>query len=514
MRRTTITLVLVWCLVVPFSGAITTTRAQSQLPGEPLTNSDIVQMVSTKISADDIITKIKTSRCHFDTNPTVLEELRYKRVPEPVLVAMAEAPFGAPRPPRVEVPIAETIRKDAGSNASPVVDKTQRAKPLRSTLPQTTEASGAEPSVDVTSLSEDLQDEIALGYGRMGTLLSNYPAIRGTKEDNLAQAVLAKLRATAVVRNAPTLPYDVTIIERNDVNAFTTFGGHHFVTSAMARLLGDDAGLWAAVEGHELGHSIGRHVYKTYLRDTDLQRQIAYLRRRVASGDQSANWSLIAVAVAGRLLNNKMERNDENEADRLALSMMVEAGYHPDFEIALIHKLKAKTGDQSKFAALFSDHPRWATREERALKIYDEALARFESRWPDTASSPGGLPPMIATVGKVSIKQDKIQKGVVMQAPYSIRNAKGIEIDAAVFFSFKGNAVPSLNPQFQATDGSFVAIKGFMPGSRIQSGSMEIAIPSAAIGISERKLKARFCLINADEPVECSKEVDASFPKN
>jgi hypothetical protein len=353
----------------------------------------------------------------------------------------------------------------------------------------------------------------------MGTLLSNYPPVRGTKEDDLAQTVFAKLRATAVVQNAPTLPYDVTIIERNDVNAFTTYGGHHFVTSAMASLLGDDAGLWAAVEGHERGHSIGRHVYKSYIRDIELQRQIAYLRYRISLGDQSANWSLIAVAVAGRLLNNKMERNDENEADKLGLSMMVEAGYHPDFEIALIHKLKAGTGDQSKFAALFSDHPRWATREERALKLYDEALVRFESRWPDAVSSPGGLPPMIATIGKVSIKQDKVEKGVVMQIPYSISNAKGIEIDAAeidaaVFFSFKGNAIPSLNPQFQAKDGSLVATKGFMPGSRIQSGSIDIAIPSAAIGISERKLKARFCLINLDEPVECSKEVDASFPKN
>jgi hypothetical protein len=194
--------------------------------------------------------------------------------------------------------------------------------------------------------------------------------------------------------------------------------------------------------------------------------------------------------------------------------MMVDAGYHPDFAITLYRKLKARMGDQSKFGALFSDHPRWATREEQALKIYDEALARFESRWPDTASSPGGLPPMIATIGKVSTKQDKIEKGVLMHAPYSIRNAKGIEIDAAVFFYFKGNPVRSLNPQFQAKDGSLVAIKGFMPGSTIESGSMDIVIPSTAIGISERKLKARFCLINAGETVECSKEVDASFPKN
>src|SRR5439155_5313445 len=98
--------------------------------------------------------------------------------------------------------------------------------------------------------------------------------------------------------------------------------------------------------------------------------QIDYLRYRVSSGDQSANWSLIAVAVAGRLLNNKMERSDENDADKLGLSMMVEAGYHPNFAITLFHELKTRMGDQSKFGALFSDHPRWATREEHIAKLY------------------------------------------------------------------------------------------------------------------------------------------------
>lgn len=114
MRRITVTLVLVWCLVVPFSGTLTTTRAQSQLPGEPLTNSEIVEMVRTKLSADDIVAKIKTSRCHFDTNPTVLDELRYKRVPEAVLVAMFEAPFGAPIKPAAEVPQADIRQINIG----------------------------------------------------------------------------------------------------------------------------------------------------------------------------------------------------------------------------------------------------------------------------------------------------------------------------------------------------------------------------------------------------------------
>jgi hypothetical protein len=132
MHRTLLALLLATCFLVPFSDLPTATRAQNQLSQEPLTNSDVFLMVRSKLSVVDIIAKIKTSRCHFDTTPTVLEELRYKRVPEAVLAAMSEAPFGAPMPPRVEVPKAEIIRKDVGrvrSDSSPVADKAERAEP-------------------------------------------------------------------------------------------------------------------------------------------------------------------------------------------------------------------------------------------------------------------------------------------------------------------------------------------------------------------------------------------------
>ena len=47
--------------------------------------------------------------------------------------------------------------------------------------------------------------------------------------------------------------------------------------------------------------------------------------------------------------------------------------------------------------AFFSDHPRWATREERITKNYDLALSAFNASWPIVAQSPGGLPPQITT---------------------------------------------------------------------------------------------------------------------
>src|SRR5262245_13307383 len=58
-------------------------------------------------------------------------------------------------------------------------------------------------------------------------------------------------------------------------------------------------------------------------------------------------------------------------------------------------------GDQSKAVAFFSTHPRWETREQKALKAHDKAMSIFNAKLPNAAKSPGGLSPAVANVSKV-----------------------------------------------------------------------------------------------------------------
>ena len=75
-----------------FLSCVSFAFAQSTL--NPLTNADIVTMVRAKLPAALIIQKINTSPCAFDTFPSVLAELKYKGVPDEVLMAMVQAPHG------------------------------------------------------------------------------------------------------------------------------------------------------------------------------------------------------------------------------------------------------------------------------------------------------------------------------------------------------------------------------------------------------------------------------------
>ena len=60
----------------------------------PLSNKDIVFMVDQKLEAEAIIKTIKSSPCTFDTFPPLLREMKRRGVPEDVLQAMVDAPYG------------------------------------------------------------------------------------------------------------------------------------------------------------------------------------------------------------------------------------------------------------------------------------------------------------------------------------------------------------------------------------------------------------------------------------
>lgn len=68
------------------------------LPGEdditPLRNKDVLAMVQNRVPVETIIRAIKSSPCTFDTFPPVLRDMKRRGVPDAVLQAMIEAPYG------------------------------------------------------------------------------------------------------------------------------------------------------------------------------------------------------------------------------------------------------------------------------------------------------------------------------------------------------------------------------------------------------------------------------------
>ena len=70
----------------------------------PLRNADVVRMHQAGMKPGQIVTRIVTSSCNFDTFPPVLRELRMKGLPNAVIMAMTMVPYGPPASPHEEIP--------------------------------------------------------------------------------------------------------------------------------------------------------------------------------------------------------------------------------------------------------------------------------------------------------------------------------------------------------------------------------------------------------------------------
>jgi predicted Zn-dependent protease len=77
------------------------------------------------------------------------------------------------------------------------------------------------------------------------------------------------------------LPYHwtFTILRTSDVNAISLPDGEVAAYGGLAKLIGNNRGLWAAVLSHEISHLARRHSVRKALYHLYLQQQIDYYKR-------------------------------------------------------------------------------------------------------------------------------------------------------------------------------------------------------------------------------------------
>ncbi|MDB5489147.1 MAG: hypothetical protein JWQ58_2862 [Reyranella sp.] len=110
-----------------------------------------------------------------------------------------------------------------------------------------------------------------------------------------------------------------------------------FVTRGLLALLEDEAELAAAI-GHELGHLVQRHAaQRARVRQGVLD---AAVEAATTSGSVTVGRS---VAQDGLLALRRYSREQELEADRLALGYIVKAGYRGDAVASLIDRLRRQS---------------------------------------------------------------------------------------------------------------------------------------------------------------------------
>lgn len=278
-------------------------------------------------------------------------------------------------------------------------------------------------------------------------------------------------------------------------------------------MIGTNRGLWAAVLSHETEHTAQRHWVKKYLYSVYVSQLIQYWQERASLGDKSANWVLLGLRISAPIAAAKLSRNFEHDADVKGMMLMAEAGYHPDYVFALHHMMLTRVSDQSHFAAFFSTHPRWETRDQRDDKAYAAALSEYNRLWPDPALSPGGQPPEVVYVGKPGAREDKRSGTADLELPIYCRNTSK-PLNLVIHFSKGNQLLQSEGGEYRDSTGNLEFRQEVTCTDKESASALNVHLPASLVSEKNRRTTAEVDVLNpAGEILARFKSFQVDFPR-
>ena len=168
----------------------------------------------------------------------------------------------------------------------------------------------------------------------------------------------------ATVSDRQDYHYQFFLIEKDEMNAFTTPGGRIYVFSGLINKLTSDDEV-ASVLAHEIGHCAARHTVKKF------QAALGYdLIGSIVLGQVGGQAKEIASMSSNMLMNvvfSAYGRKDEYQADRLGIKYLRLAGYDPQATVLTLEALARESKDSGGPLVLRS-HPHLPDRIEAAKR--------------------------------------------------------------------------------------------------------------------------------------------------
>jgi len=196
--------------------------------------------------------------------------------------------------------------------------------------------------------------EIDFGRGVSAKILGKYPILRDERKVRYISQIGTGISAQL---GRPELRYFFGILDTDEINAFAAPGGYIFVTRGALKLMRNEAQL-AGVLAHELAHVDQKHIVrKLKLQSTD---------RSITSGiAQVLGGATLTAKIALERLNDLafkmlmeegLSKEDEADADKKALEMLMSTGYDLHSYLEYLQSLKPYL-EQGQAKVLSKTHP-------------------------------------------------------------------------------------------------------------------------------------------------------------
>lgn len=180
---------------------------------------------------------------------------------------------------------------------------------------------------------------------------------------------------TVAARDKPSFVWKVSLIRKNEANAFCLPGGKIVVYTGILPITRNDAGL-ATVLGHEVAHATAEHVAERIERE----HLTAVAATIIAGGTAFTPGQFVRIqALLGVGSTLPFSRSQESEADHIGLIYMARAGYDPHQALAFWKRMK-RAAQGKEPPEFLSDHPSDAHRVERVQGWLPEAERAYKPR--------------------------------------------------------------------------------------------------------------------------------------
>jgi predicted Zn-dependent protease len=207
------------------------------------------------------------------------------------------------------------------------------------------------------------KDERAIGDQVSARLVDRF----GVYQDAAVAKYVALVGSVLAQASArPTLDWKFIVLDTEGVNAYAAPGGLIHITRGALGLIKSEAEL-AGVLGHELIHVTGRHTINEIKKGKLID----------ATGDELGS---AAGGLTGTLLDkfvdaaynnifiNNFSRGDEDNADKLGITLANKVGYAPSGLGDFLGHLAARNTGRAEPSGLFASHPQLNDRLEKITK--------------------------------------------------------------------------------------------------------------------------------------------------
>lgn len=237
------------------------------------------------------------------------------------------------------------------------------------------------------------QQELAMGRQYAAEINQQLPIV----EDAAINRYINEL-GTLIQRQPGNrdIPYSFYVVNIDQVNAFAVPGGHVYINRGLIERSANLSEL-AGVVAHEIGHVEARHSAEMLERMQAAQAGLTIAT--VLLGEEPGAVTGAAVQVGAQAYFSHHSRDDELEADAIAVRLLPGAGIHPEGIETFFRKL---LDDRERTPSLleqwFSTHP---LTEERIRRVHDliarrapySGLRKISRAYEDFKARVSRLPP-------------------------------------------------------------------------------------------------------------------------